>query len=123
MREGLFDDFAQLVAVVRQPEIVSGAHFESPDFVLGKIADDEIEAIEVVTTDCLCACTGHDYLMTEACECLFENTQLIVIIHDENPAFFHQAPIYTGVQRRDNYRRLYENLSPRVRNISRTALS
>ncbi|HKX82573.1 MAG TPA: hypothetical protein VJL58_00005, partial [Pyrinomonadaceae bacterium] len=47
------------------------------------------------------------------------NTQLIVIIDDENPAFFHQTPIFIGSLRRD-FDWLYENLSLRVRNISET---
>jgi hypothetical protein len=63
--------------------------------------------------------------VSELAEALFEeSTQLIVIIHDENPAFFHPAPIYRLVEERyrcatsplDDY--LYEILTRRVRNIS-----
>jgi hypothetical protein len=39
--------------------------------------------------------------VSEAFESLFKNTQLIVIIDDEDPAFFHQAPILT-VNRGEN---------------------
>jgi hypothetical protein len=92
----------------------------SVDFRFRKIADDEVEAIEVVTTERFRTFASHDNFVTESSESLFEqNTQLIVIIHDENPPFFHQTPIFIGSLRRD-FDWLYENLSPYVRNISET---
>jgi hypothetical protein len=66
----------------------------SVNFGFGEVADDEIEAIEVVSTKRLSSFARHDHVVTEFAECLFEqNTQLIVVINNENPAFFHQAPI------------------------------
>ena len=96
VREGLFDYLAQLLAVIRQSQVIGSAHFEGPDFVFGEVADNQIEAVEVVAADCPRAFTGHDHFMTETPQRLFENTQLIAIIYDENPAFIHQAPILSS---------------------------
>jgi hypothetical protein len=88
-----------------------------------QIANYEIEAIEIVSTKRLVSFTRHDNLVTKLAECMFEqNTQLIVVIHDENPAFFHQAPISERMFEERYRALLYENLPLRVRNISRTCL-
>ncbi len=113
----MFDDFSKLVAVVRRAQIISGAYFESLDdarsfellaerrdkvlamkladgfsvnLCLGKIADNEIEAVEIVAPERLRAFASNDHVVTEATECLFkQNTKLIVVVHDEDPAFIH----------------------------------
>src|SRR5690349_16354631 len=97
--ECLFDYFAQLIAVVRHAQIIRSAHFERLDharpinlfaewsdemlaveFADGlavylrfrEVADDEIEAIEVVPAERLFSFPGHDHFMTQATKCLFE---------------------------------------------------
>src|SRR6185369_6268898 len=107
VREGLLDDLAEFVAVVRQPEIIGRSHFESSNVVLGKLADDQIETVEVGSTECFRALGGHHDLVTEASERFFENTQLIVIIDDENPPFIHTLQSCQTALRRD-FDRLYE---------------
>jgi hypothetical protein len=89
MREGLFDYFAQFVAVVREPEVIGRAHFERPDFIFREVTDYQIEATEVVAAERFLAFGGHHDFVAKPSEGVFENTQLIVIIHDENPALFH----------------------------------
>jgi hypothetical protein len=85
----LLDYCAQLVSVVREPEVVSGAHFERPDFIFREIADYQIEAAEVVAAERFLAFGGNHDFVAKPSEGVFENTQLIVIIHDENPALIH----------------------------------
>src|SRR6185503_13708509 len=71
------------------------------DLSLTQIANNKIEFIEIIARQCLLALAGHYHLMTELAESVFEeSTQLIVIIHDENPAFFHQTPISRLVEER-----------------------
>src|SRR5689334_3628633 len=115
--ERLFDDFAQHLAVVRHPQVVCRAHLERPDLLVVKVADYQIEAFKIVAPQRLLALNGYHDFVPEALESLFKNSQLIVIIDDENPALFHQAPILTSITRRD-FDWLYENVSPVVRNIS-----
>src|SRR6185369_14374657 len=78
------------------------AHLERPDLLVGKVADYQIETVEIVAPQRRLALPGNHDFMPEAFESLFKNTQLIVIIDDEDPAFFHQAPILTSITRRDS---------------------
>src|SRR5213593_2108267 len=121
--ERLLNDFSQLFWIVRQTQIVGCAHLKSLDdrwftrvrgwcnkmfalkiadglsiyFGFTEVADNKVKFIQIVACQCFLALPGHDDFVAEFAEILFEESaQLIVVIHDENPAFFHPAPIYSS---------------------------
>jgi hypothetical protein len=63
--------------------------------ILRQVTDDEIKLVEVVTAQGFLSIAGHDSLVAQAAERVFEyGTQLIVIVDDENPTFLHPTPIF-----------------------------
>src|SRR6476619_7502736 len=99
------------------------------DFGFNEVADYQIETVQVVSFKRSFAFRRHHDLVAEFAQSLFEQiTQLIAIINDEDPAFFHQTPIqmacFEEIQphERRSHEQLYEKWSCGVRNISeRTA--
>jgi hypothetical protein len=61
--------------------------------IFGEVTDDQVKAVEIVSSESLIALTGYDHIVTKAAEYSFQTgTQFIVVVDDENPTF-HQAPI------------------------------
>src|SRR4030095_9331 len=100
------------------------------DFSFGKVADYQIEAIEVVSLQRPLTFARYDDLVSEFSQSFFKQiTQLITVINDENSALFHPAPIQLNCfeerfsrTRETRPTALYEMLTRRVRNISEMVL-